>query len=170
MDSKSKPDLELSVGLEWWEMHAAFIEGKGEGMEKMNKWECFILQTSWKVVLGHENYPDMHRVLPSCRDKITWLNVPTSLRKGIQQPCQLTGLTSSLPLYRLLCTCATEKACYRRAGSEGEHLGALPLWEIKCSKGSRQVQFISGRRSLPGFVIIILDGGEKSTSLVFRYL
>lgn len=131
-------------------MHAAFIEGKGEGMEKMNKWECFILQTSWKVVLGHENYPDMHSVLPSCKDKIRWLNVPTSLRKGIQQPCQLTGLTSSLPLYRLLCTCATEKACYRRAGSEGEHLGALPLLEIKCSKGSRQVQFISDRRSLRG--------------------
>ena len=136
MDSKSKPVLELWVGLEWWEMQAAFIEQKGEGREK-RKWESFILQTSWKVIPGLENYPDFPSVLPPCRDKITRLNMPTSVR--VQWPCQLTG-----DLY----TCYPENL--RWVGRVWEHLGAPPLLGIKCSKVSRQVPFISGRRSSPG--------------------
>lgn len=148
MDSKSKPVLQLWVGLEWWEMQAAFIEQKGEGREK-RKWESFILQTSWKVIPGLENYPDLPSVLPPCRDKITGLNMSRSVR--VRWPCQLTG-----DLY----TCYPENL--RWVGRVWEDLGAPPRLRIKCSKVSRQVSFISGRRFHLGFVIINLDGGETN--------
>lgn len=65
VDSESKPDWELSAGLEWREMHAAFMEGGG-CREKMNAWGHCILQASGKGMPGHENGPDTHGFLCYC--------------------------------------------------------------------------------------------------------
>ena len=125
------------------------------GREGENKWERFILQTSWKVIPGLENYPDLPNVLPLCRDKITRLHMPTSVR--VQWPCQFT---------EDFCIHDTRKTCDGWTGSENTW-GHLHFWILNAPKWAGRYHSSQAGGLYLGFVIINLDGGGGEVHLYF---
>lgn len=122
-------------------------EGRWEGENSVNAtfWQVRKWFQGTRIVQGSST-PTTYR------DRRTGLNVPTSLRKGIGLPCQLTADS-------FLCV-LLGKPTRRGQGLHADTWGHPQHWEFSAPEWVAGAIHLK-QEVLPGFVIINLDGEIK---------
>lgn len=128
----------------------------------MNRCERYLLKTNGKVIPGHSNDPNTHRVPPLLPTSL-WEQNDRTERAHLHEKGHQAASSTRCCLFHIR-PCSQE-----HLSREGRVRGRPRVWELSAPKGAGGGHSSPGGGLSLGFVIINPEGGKKNTSLIFPY-